>query len=223
MKSWCPTFQKTVSDSIWYECYVHKLLLCTNLLLDPAQTMWQMVDRVRWSMMSCTSTDIADYMTLSTVHHIVWAGTDNSLVFKYKVQTKHSSRQPLMMKTETIFDILDFNTKLTQLIAQEDFIVYSHCEIFRSYIFLQLLWIVMNRDLQKYLSVVNNDTIATNGICWNLVKEIQEIIRKCEIEKTVSVNIIIFCEFGKIRQYWSLVVEYLGPAHRMPQLYRSIA
>jgi hypothetical protein len=41
---------------------------------------------------------------------------------------EHSSHQPLVLEAETFSEMLDTSTSLTQLITQEDFILYCCCE-----------------------------------------------------------------------------------------------
>jgi hypothetical protein len=64
-------------------------------------------------------------MDLPTVPHMVQDGTDNSSVYKYSVQTQHSSHQLLMMETERVSETSHTNSTLTRLITQQDFIVSS--------------------------------------------------------------------------------------------------
>jgi hypothetical protein len=74
-----------------------------------------------------------------SAHHSP-CGLDDNSIYKYSVWTQHSSsHQSMMMETEKVFE-KDINSTLTQLIAQEDFIVYCHCESYISYIRLYFVW-----------------------------------------------------------------------------------
>jgi hypothetical protein len=76
---------------------------------------------------------VTDHLSLPNFLHIVWGRVGKSFIYKYCVWTQHTSHKPLMIETKSVTQMLDTTSVLLWLIAQNPFIIYCHCESFKSY------------------------------------------------------------------------------------------
>jgi hypothetical protein len=134
---------------------VLELLCFQTLIFSIALTCFIIIKREKWEDKEpvTSNMDCDDWLTPLTVFHVAHAGTEHHwlsdsicysvplqyvlglptayFVYKYSVQTWHSSHQCLMMETKTVSEISDTNSTLIWLIAWEDiitdFIIHYDC------------------------------------------------------------------------------------------------